>query len=304
MLRLAHVSDVHLFCPEARWVPEDLLSRRVAGWINMTLMRRGRKFRNAAEVLKILVDDIYTRRPDCLIFSGDATSLGFEEEFALTARLLRVTAPDALPTLAVPGNHDYYTRFSAQQGLFERYFATCLEGERVEGATYPFARKVGPVYLIGVNSCTGNSWFWDATGRVGNPQLDRLRELLARPHIAACPRILVTHFPVGLASGKPEKPWHKLRDLRPVLEVAQEAGVSLWLHGHRHHAYHLPATPSAPIPSICSGSGTQRRLWTYNEYRLDGETWHVERRRFDPRGRRFVPVQRFAVELNGVAAIT
>jgi 3',5'-cyclic AMP phosphodiesterase CpdA len=303
MLRLAHVSDVHLFCPEARWVPEDLLSRRLTGWLNMTLMRRGRKFRRAAEVLAILVDDVYERRADGLIFSGDATSLGFEEEFALTASLLRLDAPDAIPTLAVPGNHDYYTRASAQQGLFERYFVKGLHGERIDAATYPFARKFGPLWLIGVNSCTGNSWFWDATGRVGDDQLDRLRQLLALPHIASEPRILVTHFPIGLANGKPEKPWHKLRDLRPVLEVAHEAGVSLWLHGHRHHPYYLPATPTNPIPSICSGSGTQRKCWTYNEYQFDGEVWRVERRRFEPRSRRFQTVQSYFIEMAGLATV-
>jgi 3',5'-cyclic AMP phosphodiesterase CpdA len=302
MLRLAHVSDVHLFCPEARWEPEDLFTRRVTGWINMTLMRRGRKFRRAAEVLGILVEDIYSRRPDALIFSGDATSLAFEEEFALTAKLLRINDADALPTLAVPGNHDYYTRFSAAQGLFERHFARGLEGERVDDSIYPFARKIGPLWLIGVNSCTGNSWFWDATGRVGKEQLNRLRQLLALPHIAASPRVLVTHYPIGLASGKPEKPWHNLRDLAAVLEVAQEAGVALWLHGHRHHAYHLPATPKAPIPSICSGSGTQKKLWTYNEYAFDGDNWQVERRRYDAKHRRFVTVQKYTVELAGLAS--
>lgn len=303
MVRLAHVSDVHLFCPEARWVPEDLLSRRVTGWLNMTLMRRGRKFQDAADILRILMDDVYSRRPDGVIFSGDATSLGFCEEFALTAELLRINAADSLPTLAVPGNHDYYTRSTAQQGLFEQYFARALEGERVDGATYPFARRIGPLYLIGLNSCTGNDWFWDATGEVGQEQLERFRRLLSRPHIAAAPKVLVTHFPIGLANGKPEKPWHKLRDLKTVLRAAHEAGIALWLHGHRHRPYYLPATPRRLIPSICSGSGTQKKCWTYNEYAFDGELWRVERREYDPRQRRFATVQRYIAELNGLATI-
>jgi 3',5'-cyclic AMP phosphodiesterase CpdA len=299
MLRLAHVSDVHLFVPEAKWSRGDYMTRRLSGWLNVKLGRRGSQFRGAAGILALLVADVYERKPDLLIFSGDASSLGFEEELALTATLLRANEPDGIPLFAVPGNHDYYTRKSMQLGLFERYFASGLSGERLDGAIYPFARKVGPLYLIGLNSSTGNRWFWDATGRVGEEQRQRLQRLLAQPHIASSPRVLVTHFPVGLPNGKAEKPWHKLLDLKPTLQVAVEGGVSLWLHGHRHCAYYLPATISVPLPSICAGSGTQRELWTYNEYLYDGEIWQVQRRQFDPLEKRFRTVEQFDVTIAG-----
>ncbi len=297
MIRLAHLSDIHLFCPRARWRVGDWFNKRLTGWMNLRLMRRAARFRQAATVLQALVEDISTRRPDCMIFSGDATALGFEEELAEATKILRVGSPDGLPGLAMPGNHDYYTRLAADSLLFEQYFAPWLEGERVDGATYPFARRVGPVWLIAVNSSAGNRWFWDATGRTGVEQVDRLRRLLARPEIAAAPRILLTHYPIARRDGSPESPSHCLRDLSNLLEVAQDGGVALWLHGHRHEPYYLPASAACPIPAICAGSGTQQEIWTYAEYACDGQTVQVERRRYQPLTRKFEAGEKFAVTL-------
>jgi 3',5'-cyclic AMP phosphodiesterase CpdA len=290
MLRLAHVSDVHLFCPEARWRLGDWFSRRWAGWWNHRFWPRARLFAEAEAVLRTLVGDIHERRPDLLLFSGDATALGFEEEFALAAQLLRVGDPTGVPGLAVPGNHDYYTHRSTALGHFEKYFGPWLQGERIGDATYPFARKLGPIYLIAVNSSKPNRWPWDATGRVGEDQRLRLRRLLALPHIAACPRVLVTHYPICLADGRPETRVHGLRDLSETVAVAEADGVSLWLHGHRHHPYQVLSSPLSSIPSICAGSGTQRGLWSYAEYALDGWRLQITRRRYQPERGTFAPL--------------
>src|SRR5262245_29233569 len=110
MLRIVHFSDIHVFESKAAWNARDLLSKRLTGWVNNRLLPRGRQFRGAADVLRRLVDDIYRQKPDLLLFSGDATTLGVEEEFALAADILRVKDPSALPGFAVPGNHDYYTK--------------------------------------------------------------------------------------------------------------------------------------------------------------------------------------------------
>src|SRR4029077_5906806 len=129
---------------------------------------------------------------DRVVFSGDATALGYETEFRRAADLLGLTHADVLPGLAVPGNHDYYTRAVQASGLFERFFAPWQQGLRVDHAVYPFAQQIGPLWLVGVNSCTGNRWPWDAGGSVGPDQLKRLEQLLAR--LDSGPRILVTHY--------------------------------------------------------------------------------------------------------------
>jgi 3',5'-cyclic AMP phosphodiesterase CpdA len=295
MIRLAHLSDVHVTAPSLEWTRGDWLSKRYAAWINFRWLGRRHRFRRADEVLGTLAAELRARRPDHVVFSGDATALGFEGELRRAAELLNVTRADPLPGLAVPGNHDYVTKPVAASGLFERYFAPWQHGQRVDGATYPFAQQVGGYWLIGVNSCTGNRWPWDAAGSVGPEQLGRLEHLLAT--LAPGPRILVTHYPVYLASGKRERPWHGLRDLDDLVAVATHGGICLWLHGHRHGAYHLRESAPVPFPVLCAGSATQNRLWSYNDYVLEGRRCEVVRRAFDPEGSRFQDAERFALEL-------
>jgi 3',5'-cyclic AMP phosphodiesterase CpdA len=294
-VRLAHFSDIHLTPPHLGWHRRDWLSKRVLGWINLRVLGRGYRFRHSHTITACLQADLRRLHPDQVIFSGDATTLGFENEFKQAAERLAVTDPSMPPGLAVPGNHDYYTRRGVEKQLFETYFAPWLEGIRVDEAPYPFARRVGPVWLIGLNSSTYNQFSWDATGRVGPAQLDRLARLLQR--LEPGPRIIVSHYPLCVVTGKPEPVWHRLRDWRAVTRVAADHGVCLWLNGHRHHAYHWPGGANVPFPLICAGSATQSKRWGYNEYAITGTTLVATRRVFNPAEQAFAHAETFTLEL-------
>jgi 3',5'-cyclic AMP phosphodiesterase CpdA len=279
-VRLAHFSDIHVTTERLGWQRSDWFNKRFPGWLNLKGLGREQRFGDADRVLTAFGEEIRQRRADHVIFSGDATALGFEEELAHAGTLLGNSGPGSLPGMAVPGNHDYYTRGVAASGLFERYFAPWQRGERVNDAVYPFAQHVGHVWLVGVNSSTGNRWFWDAAGSVGKEQLARLAALLQR--LSPGPRILVTHYPVCLASGARERHHHRLRDLPELIAVAVRGGVCLWLHGHRHEAYHHCHCDFAPFPVVCAGSATQRGYWSYGEYTLEADHVHGLRRVFCP----------------------
>ena len=294
-VRLAHFSDVHVTAARAGWTARDFFSKRVSGWFNLRVMGRRRRFASADAVLAALVRELRETRPDRVVFSGDATALGFEAEIARAAELLGLGGADPLPGLAVPGNHDYYVRRSERGGAFERHFDPWLAGERVDEATYPFAQRVGPLWLIGVNSSAANRLPWDARGRAGKDQLGRLEALLAR--LGPGPRILVTHYPVCRAGGKGEDRGHALRDLSHLIDVAARGGVGLWLHGHRHDPYHHVTTALAPFPVICAGSVTQHGLWSYKQYTLAGRRLRGLRRTYDPDAGAFRDARTFELEL-------
>lgn len=285
VIRLAHFSDLHVPTSPLGWRKRDFFGKRLTGWINLRWFGRRYRFRRAEEVVRALVTDLRERRPDRIVFSGDATNLGFEAEFVRAAALLGVDREDVLPGIAVPGNHDYYNRAVVRMQLFERHFAPWQEGLRIDGMPYPFAQRVGPYWLVAVNSCVPTRWAWDASGRVGADQLDRLRRLFEV--LEPGPRILVTHYPVCRASGKPEQRAHGLRDLKDLVAVAVKGGVCLWLHGHRHGAYHHVQSRLAPFPVICAGSLTQTGRWSYGEYTIRGRQFHMVRRRYDPKEKRF-----------------
>jgi 3',5'-cyclic AMP phosphodiesterase CpdA len=295
-VRLAHFSDVHVTAASA-WRVADWLSKRLSAWINLRLLGRGFRFRLTEQVLLALRHELRARTPDRVVFSGDATALGFEEEMARAAALLDVAD---LPGIAVPGNHDYCTRRAMRAGAFERHFGLWQTGLRVGAHLYPFAQRVGHLWLVAVNSATANRWAWDARGAVGRAQLERLQVLLDR--LEGGPRILVTHYPVGLPSGRPERRVRALRDLDALVDVAQRGGISLWLHGHRHDPYHHCPPDLAPFPVVCAGSATQTGHWSYHEYVIHGRQLQARQRLYDPDADGFRDGAAFALELGGAGA--
>jgi len=294
-LRLLHYSDVHLTVPTLGWRTRDVLSKKAVGWVNVKLLGRGRRFRFAPAAAAALMRDIRAGQYDGLVFSGDATTLAFDREFAFAAKVLDVGDPNLPPAVAVPGNHDYYTWASYLGGYFEKHFAAWQQGARIDEERYPFARKVGHTWLVCVNSATANLWPWDASGRIGPHQLDRMVKLCRS--LDDGPRVVVTHYPLRTAKGKIERRSHRLRDHKSALAAAADAGVGLWLHGHLHGGFVLPAGGALPFPVICAGSCTQAKRWMYNAYEIAGRELTGVRRVFDPRAGLFAESERFEVTL-------
>jgi 3',5'-cyclic AMP phosphodiesterase CpdA len=297
LVRLAHLSDVHLTTSPLGWKPGDWFSKRVTGWISTNWGSRRWRFRHADTVLALLVAEIRGLRPDGIIFSGDATMLGFATETARTAAILEVGRPEMPPGIAVPGNHDYYTPGAQASGDFEKWFAPWQQGQRVDTAIYPFARQIGPVWLVGVNGAVGHRLPFDATGCIDPGELERLGRLLGE--LPPGPRILVHHFPVADRHGESERRWHALGNLAELLDVARRGGVCLWLHGHRHGAYVLNDPRLAPFPIVCAGSATDAKHANlgYNQYTIDGSQLRGLRRVFDLSELRFRDADTFELTL-------
>lgn len=296
MIKLAHFSDVHLTSPNLGWKARDLLGKRASGWVNVQMLGRGHRFRHANTVIDALLREFRERPFDHLIFSGDATTMAFDSEMTASALRLGVADTTLPPCICVPGNHDLYTFGARRRRVFEFAFSPWQVGERVDAEhTYPFAQKVGHVWLIALNSSTANLLPWDATGKVGSAQLERLKELCRT--LDPGPRIVVSHYPLLTRGRKPEARWHRLKDWERTRDAVAECGVSLWLHGHKHAWYVLPAGENQPFHSVCVGSSTQEYLWGYHEYVIDGTHLSAVRRTYDPITDRFADQTTFELEL-------
>jgi 3',5'-cyclic AMP phosphodiesterase CpdA len=289
--RFVHVSDIHLTVPITSWRWEDTLNKRLFAWMNLHFAFRKWRFRHCEVVLQALARDLQAS-PAHIIFSGDATAMGFGEEMARAAELLNVST---MPGTATPGNHDYCTITAKREGHFENYFARWMEGERVGPEIYPFAQRVGGAWLVTACSAEANFWPWDATGTVGDEQLARLEKLLSR--LEGGPRILVTHYPVVSRWGWSEFFLRRLIDLDGLLRVAVKGGIGLWLHGHIHHPFYFEAGKHAPFPIICAGSATQTGYWTYGDYTLRGNTLSAKWRVYDEPSGGFRDGEAFVLQL-------
>src|SRR5690349_15582699 len=79
-VHLAHLSDIHITARPCTWRREDWLNKRLAAWVNLRVLGRGYRFRRADLVLSALVRELRERAYDHIVFSGDATAMGFDEE--------------------------------------------------------------------------------------------------------------------------------------------------------------------------------------------------------------------------------
>src|SRR5262245_1294041 len=130
-LRLAHFSDIHLTAKARGWRVRDAFNKRTSGWVNLKVLGRGKSFLHANDVTAALRREFTTRGFDHLVFSGDATALGFPNEMHEAARQLGVGDPTLPPGIAVPGNHDVYIGHSLRHRVFEEAFTPWLHGERI-----------------------------------------------------------------------------------------------------------------------------------------------------------------------------
>jgi 3',5'-cyclic AMP phosphodiesterase CpdA len=264
--RIIHFSDAHLNIPKPGWRPADYLSKRLTGWLNWTVTSRGQRFADAPRRIRAIGDLIRQQKPDGVVFSGDASAIGFGTEAAAVAEALGQLE---MPRLAVPGNHDYYTPTGVRDQGLERAFASWQMGERLDSNTYPFATRIGPLWLIGVNSCQPNSLVWDAHGRVDQAQLRRLDQLLT--NLPAGPRVLVTHYPYCQRDGGPDNYWHGLRNRDELCGLVVRHRVLAWLCGHIHRSFVLEPTDERPFWMCCAGSATQDGCASIYEFTYDDQ---------------------------------
>ena len=274
-IRIAHFSDIH-FHREAPWRFSEFFTKRVTGWFNYRFLGRGSSFEKGERVATCLRRELEATPYDQLVFSGDCTCFGFDEEYAVARDLL----PLHLPGVAVPGNHDYYSRKARMRGTFETTFANWQQGERIDGERYPFAKKVGNYWLVCVCSATENRGFWDARGRIGKDQLERFDRLCEKLEGF---KIVVTHYPLLIRKAKPEHRGRQLRDAGELAELVAKHRCLAWLHGHRHRCYWLTPMKKHPFTMICSGSVTQRKRWMYYDITFAPGSIVITRRHYSPK---------------------
>jgi 3',5'-cyclic AMP phosphodiesterase CpdA len=251
MFRLGHLSDVHLGpVPSLRL--RDLFSKRVVGYTNW---RRGRAAVLTSQSLDRLVDDLRAQRPDHIAVTGDLTNIAMRAEF-LSARVwLEALGPPDRVT-AIPGNHDAYVPRAHRR--FRKLWAPWMvsdDAEHVGSALFPFMRRKGHVALIGISSAVASAPFM-ATGRVGERQTRRLKELLDAARKEGLFRVILIHHPPKLIN--PANQWRKLTDGRRFREAIERHGAELILHGH-DHIRSMTAIKGAsgivPVVGVPAGSG-------------------------------------------------
>jgi 3',5'-cyclic-AMP phosphodiesterase len=164
-------------------------------------------------LLERAITEINDLDPDIVICSGDLTTFGFKEEYALAKRYLDRIQCESL--VVIPGNHD-----SRNVGYvhFERLF-----GER-----FSVLKKEG-VLVVAVDSTEPDL----DHGQIGRGRYRWIEEQFSAE---AALRIFVLHHHLLPVPGTGRER-NVVYDAGDVIECLQRAGVNLVLSGHKHVPY-------------------------------------------------------------------
>jgi len=295
-IRLAHLSDPHIACPN-EITARELVSKRLFGYLRWKL-QRGTK--HGRSVLSALKADLKQTRPDHIAVTGDLTHLGLSAEYKKARQWPQELGSPSQVTV-IPGNHDAYVKSSWHQTMvhWTEYMISDAGRENDQKANpnnplFPSLRIRGCVAIIGVSTARPSAPYL-AVGSIGAEQLDMLETILAQSARKQLYRVVLIHHPPVPGTVN----WRKrLTDAADLLSLLEQYGAELVLHGHAHRALHnyLP-TPAGNIPvmgapSISALDRTPDRRARYYIYQIapgsEGYEVSLEVRIYSPENNRFI----------------
>jgi len=255
-LRIVHLSDLHIFCPDAISF-QKIMNKRLLGLANWYLKR---KRQVNYDIFPVLLETLKNLAPEVICITGDLTHLGMKKEFQKSESLLNDMHSIA-PVKLVPGNHDLYIKDSAvdMEKILGRFFSiTDTEKSQIKKAgennLFPQIDVVENIALIGLSSSYPCSLL-KATGRLGKKQLRKLSVALDELSDKKSLKIVLIHHPSVSGLVKKRK---ELLDNKALEALRISKGIELFLFGHSHRRFICVDDDKAPkslhlcAPSITS----------------------------------------------------
>lgn len=266
-LHIAHLSDLHF--SHFTLHPSQFLSKKWLGNANFFL-RRKKDFHYPQ--LQTLPTFLQTQGVHTVLLSGDLTCTAAEQEFAKAVYFVHSLQQQGLEVIALPGNHDHYTKKASKERLFYRFFPSkepkpfTLAKDQIEA--YPLSPSW---WLLCLDTTISTPLFFDY-GLFSTTQEQQLETLISsippQAHV-----ILANHYPLdqkGSFRGE-----DRLRNF-----IKRHPQIVLYLHGHTHT--HRITASSLPLlvdaGSAChrkKGSGNILTL-TENQLAIQPLTWQKD----------------------------
>lgn len=255
MLRIAHVSDLHVLAPAGVELRRVLFNKRVTGFANL-LSKRGRVYRRE-HLLAVMA--AAAAQADQFVVTGDITNLSLEGEYEEARRLLAEVAGGTEVTV-VPGNHDIYLPSIHHERRFPHHFSPYMQSDLPELALdlpagpFPSVKLRGPAAIIGLSSAVPRPPFVSA-GYVGRAQLEALARVLAHPDVARrTPVVLIHHSPFD-ERFRLEQLRGGLVDAHGLRGALQGLSRGLVLYGHLHvRRHHRLKTGPGALDVVCASA--------------------------------------------------
>ena len=243
-LTIAHISDLHLSTEHKR--------------ANIKNTRR-------------LLEFAIRRNVDHIVITGDIAANAERRDFEMARKIFQSYGLlDPLKLTLVIGNHDIYggvqtaediltfpgrcknTDYKEQvkefRNVFHEAFERCIFPDAPK--PFPFAKVVGDVVLVGLNSIARHSGVRNplgSNGEVDKRQMQALEQILASGLLTGKRKIVLIHHHFSKMElqaqgaihgvwGAIERQTMKLRGKKLLLDLFAKTNVDLVLHGHLHES--------------------------------------------------------------------
>lgn len=264
MLKLAHLSDFHM--AKVTWNPLRLCSKRFFGTLNYAFNRKKILSRKSLDALIPFLKGLSI---DQVFLGGDFTTTALQEEFEEAKEWV-----ERLPFswIAVPGNHDCYTKRSHRTKRFYRYFGSGKGGvpslER-EGVEVHFLGESWWLVCLDTARATPPS---SSQGLFGEAQEAILIQALeGLPKEASI--LLLNHYPF-FANDEEKRILVRGGALEAILR--KDHRIKAYLHGHSHR-HTIADLQVSGLPLVLdSGAAADERRGTWNLLTLAKEWIQIE----------------------------
>ncbi len=278
MITLAHISDIHL-SPMPQVPLRDLMGKRITGYMNWKLRRHGEL---NSETLTSLVTHMQAQDADFTAVTGDLVNLALQFELDRAGQWLKALGPSDKVAVC-PGNHDAYVHGALE--LAQDAWGDYMKGETLDGALYPFVRRIGELAIVSCSSAVPTRPFL-AVGHFDENQAERLGRVLHALGQENLFRTVMIHHP---PNPELQHPSFGLKGHKLFRQVIAEHGAELILHGHTHRSsiHSIPGNgKEVPVVGVAAASsaqgGTLDDPARYNLFRIEraGDSWTCTMREY------------------------
>lgn len=262
-LRIAHISDLHFAAPT--FSPWQFLSKQWIGNLNLLFSRRRQL--DSSQVEKLI--DLFLRlKIHCVLITGDLTTTTRTQELDQAARFVKNLREHGLQVIAIPGNHDHYTKNAWKKKLFYNFFPDYAESGfslKEDGlAKIPLHPEwtllaLDTAYATSLISSQGH--FQTKT----EAALERALATIPPQHHV----ILMNHFPL-FEHERPSKALLRAKELKSL--ILRHPCIRFYLHGHTH-AHCIADLRASFYPIILdSGSTSDVKSGSWNFLEITAAT--------------------------------
>ncbi|MBN2712060.1 MAG: metallophosphoesterase [Planctomycetes bacterium] len=262
MLRIAHISDLHIACTP-RW--EQLNLKRIFGHLNWKLNRCRR---HSLKVTERALEKIAADPPDLVILTGDLGQMGLPQEFEKAEDILSPLTRKGIPVFSINGNHDRYGQEPDSDKAFEESRERLALGMKVDESGMLNFPEEG-IEIILLNQAQVIPLF-KSGGWNGEAAIAKLDSALTDRKTGAL-RICAGHYPFISPSGIWLPPVCGMRDAEALKDLFIRHQISLYLCGHIHAPFR--STPFDGCLQLCCGSSSITDMVRY--IRVDNGAYEI-----------------------------